>query len=61
LNEEEDWKPSITVKQILLGIQDLLDNPNPNSPAQAEAYTLYMTNKGEYFKRLKNQAQKYQS
>jgi ubiquitin-conjugating enzyme E2 I len=42
VNEEEDWKPSITVKQILLGIQDLLDNPNPNSPAQADAYTLYV-------------------
>jgi len=24
LNEEEDWKPNITVKQILLGIQKLL-------------------------------------
>jgi len=59
LNEEEDWKPSITVKQILLGIQDLLDNPNPNSPAQAEAYTLYVTNKSEYLRRVKNQALKY--
>jgi hypothetical protein len=29
LNEEEDWKPHITVKQILLGIQKLLkDEPN---------------------------------
>ena len=42
LNEEEDWKPSITVKQILIGIQELLDNPNPNSPAQADAYHVYV-------------------
>ena len=28
--------------QILLGIQELLDNPNPRDPAQAEAYTIYM-------------------
>ena len=33
LNEDEDWKPSLTISQILLGIQDLLDNPNPASPA----------------------------
>jgi len=59
LNEDEDWKPSITVKQILLGIQDLLNNPNPNSPAQAEAYTLFVTNKPEYCRRVKNQALKY--
>ena len=24
LNEEKSWKPAITVKQILLGIQDLV-------------------------------------
>ena len=36
LNEEEGWRPAITIKQMLLGIQDLLDTPNPNSPAQSE-------------------------
>jgi hypothetical protein len=25
----------------LVGIQDLLDNPNPESPAHAEAYALF--------------------
>jgi ubiquitin-conjugating enzyme E2 I len=59
VNEDEDWKPSITVKQILLGIQDLLDNPNPNSPAQQEAYTLFVTNRTEYRKRVRQQAAKY--
>jgi len=59
LNEDDDWKPSITVKQILLGIQDLLDNPNPNSPAQAEAYQLFVQNKGDYVKRVKHQASQY--
>ena len=32
--QDEGWRPSITVKQLLLGIQELLDTPNPNSPAQ---------------------------
>lgn len=59
LNEDDDWKPSITVKQILLGIQDLLDNPNPNSPAQAEAYQLFVQNKSDYVKRVKHQASLY--
>ena len=40
--QEENWVPSITVKQILLAIQHLLDTPNPNSPAQGEAYNIYM-------------------
>ncbi|GKT91088.1 SUMO-conjugating enzyme [Colletotrichum tofieldiae] len=53
LNEEEAWKPAITVKQILLGIQNLLDDPNPESPAQAEAYSLFKKDKAEYEKRIK--------
>jgi len=53
LNEEEAWKPAITMKQILLGIQDLLNDPNPESPAQAEAYNLFRKDKVEYEKRVK--------
>jgi ubiquitin-conjugating enzyme E2 I len=53
LNEEKDWKASITIKQILLGVQDLLDNPNCNDPAQAEPYHLYVKNKPEYDRRVK--------
>ncbi|KAH6655670.1 ubiquitin-conjugating enzyme9 [Truncatella angustata] len=53
LNEEEGWKPAITVKQIALGVQDLLDNPNPESPAQAEAYNLFKKDKVEYERRVR--------
>lgn len=54
LNEEEDWKPNITVKQVLLGIQKLLkDEPNIESPAQQEPLTLYKSNRDEYVKRVK--------
>ncbi|GJN26651.1 hypothetical protein PR202_gb14600 [Eleusine coracana subsp. coracana] len=28
------WKPSITVQQILVSVQELLDSPNTTSPAQ---------------------------
>lgn len=54
LNEEEGWKPAITIKQILLGIQDLLNDPNPDSPAQAEAYNLFKKDRQAYEKKVKN-------
>lgn len=57
LNEDEDWRPSITVKQILIGIQDLLDNPNANSPAQGEPYNLFIHNRAEYIRKIRHQAQ----
>ncbi|RXW19636.1 hypothetical protein EST38_g6233 [Candolleomyces aberdarensis] len=41
LDEEKSWKPAITIKQIVLGIQDLLDDPNVNDPAQSDAYTMF--------------------
>ncbi|KAL0042063.1 hypothetical protein WJX77_001974 [Trebouxia sp. C0004] len=55
LNEEEGWRPSITVNQILLGIQDLLNDPNPNSPAQSDAYMLFTQRPAEYKRRVRAQ------
>jgi ubiquitin-conjugating enzyme E2 I len=53
LNEEEGWKPAITIKQILLGIQDLLNDPNPESPAQADAYNLFKKDRVGYERKIK--------
>ncbi|MCJ1308330.1 E2 SUMO-conjugating protein ubc9 [Agyrium rufum] len=53
LNEEEGWKPAITIKAILIGIQDLLNDPNPESPAQAEAYNLFKKDRAAYEKKIK--------
>ena len=58
LNEEEGWRPAITIKQVLIGIQDLLDEPNPDSPAQSEAYQMFISNKKEYSRRIKQEARK---
>ena len=41
LNEDKDWRPILNVTTILIGIVDLLDAPNPNSPAQEDAYNVY--------------------
>lgn len=54
LNEEEGWKPAITIKQILLGIQDLLNDPNPESPAQADAYNLFKKDRQAYERKVKS-------
>ncbi|KAI9849240.1 MAG: E2 SUMO-conjugating protein ubc9 [Sclerophora amabilis] len=54
LNEDEGWKPAITIKQILLGIQELLDEPNPESPAQADAYHLFKKDRAAYERKVKH-------
>ena len=56
LDEEKDWRPALTIKQILLGIQDLLNDPNIKDPAQAEAYTCFCQNRADYEKRVRAQA-----
>jgi len=56
LDEEKNWKPAITIKQILLGVQELLNDPNAADPAQLEAYTLYKNDKDSYTKKIRQQA-----
>jgi len=56
LSEDKDWKASITVKQILTGIQELLSDPNNNDPAQEEPFRLFRSNRAEYNKRVREQA-----
>ncbi|KAF2479924.1 ubiquitin-conjugating enzyme/RWD-like protein [Neohortaea acidophila] len=53
LNEDEGWKPAITVKEILIGIQFLLNEVNPESPAQADAYNLYKKDRPAYEKKIR--------
>ncbi len=61
LSEEKDWVPTITIKNILMGVQDLLDSPNLADPAQREAFILCRDNKQEYLSRIRRLAQLYQS
>uniref|UniRef100_A0A2R8M3R0 UBC core domain-containing protein n=1 Tax=Callithrix jacchus TaxID=9483 RepID=A0A2R8M3R0_CALJA len=46
------WSPTYDVSSILTSIQSLLDEPNPNSPANSQAAQLYQENKQEYEKRV---------
>ena len=58
LNNEKGWKPSITVKQILLGIQELLDAPNNGDAAQEPAWRLWK-DPARYVARVKEEVRKY--
>ncbi|KAH0884663.1 hypothetical protein HID58_060759 [Brassica napus] len=58
-NHPHGWRPAITVKQILVGIQDLLDTPNPADPAQTDGYHLFIQDAVEYKKRVKLQYKQY--
>ena len=56
INDEEDWRAGLKVKDILLGIQDLLANPNNKSPAQKEAFESYNKESDEYRRKVREQA-----
>ncbi|KAK8284862.1 hypothetical protein V6Z12_D08G187800 [Gossypium hirsutum] len=58
-SKRRGWRPSITVKQILVGIQDLLDQPNATDAAQTEGHQLYISNSNEYRKRVQQQVLQY--
>jgi ubiquitin-conjugating enzyme E2 I len=56
-----DWKPAITLKQILLGIQTLLDEPNSKSIANQGAYQLYHRNLPDYERHVRAFASKHKA
>lgn len=52
LDEDADWRSTLTVADILLGIQRLLGEPNEESPAHPDAYKLFVENEKEYVKKI---------
>eukprot|EP00042_Codosiga_hollandica_P037958 m.304470 g.304470 ORF g.304470 m.304470 type:complete len:162 (-) comp55270_c1_seq1:4054-4539(-) len=46
------WSPTYNVAGILASIQSLLDEPNPNSPANGQAAQLFQEDKREYERRV---------
>ena len=61
LDEAKDWVPTITVVDILRGIQDLLSEPNLKDPAQREAFTMARDRPDDYIKTVKELARKYEA
>ena len=50
---QNQWSPIYDVWAILTSIRSLLADPNPNSPANSEAASIYSNNKIEYERRVK--------
>lgn len=58
IDETKGWQPTISVKQILIGVQQLLGNPNLGDPAQREPFELLRDNPAAYEERVRQEARK---
>ena len=56
---QDKWSPVYDIKSVLLSIQSLLTDPNPDSPANTEASQLYTNNRKEYNKKVKSLIENY--
>jgi len=41
-SKENNWRPSLSMVNVLVGIKSLLENPNPDSPANVDANRMYL-------------------
>ena len=53
---EEGWCARLTVRDVLLGAQRLLAEPNAANPANSEAYTVFTDSEQEYNDVIRSQA-----
>ena len=50
---QNQWSPIYDIAAILTSIQSLLNDPNPQSPANSEAAQLFENDKREYHRRVR--------
>lgn len=55
------WSPALTIRDILMGLKQLFDFPNPSSPANNGAASLYTKNISKYYKKVEECSAKYHS
>jgi ubiquitin-conjugating enzyme E2 I len=58
LKSEKNYSPSLSMAQLLVGIQTLLIEPNLNDPANWEAREMYIKQKQQFDQRTKAFAKK---
>ncbi|XP_075118025.1 SUMO-conjugating enzyme UBC9-B-like [Leptodactylus fuscus] len=56
LESRRGWRPTLSLTEILLGLQDLLHHPDIGCPVHAKAYITYIENQPEYDERARAQA-----
>ena len=54
-----NWSPALTISKVLLSICSLLTDPNARDPLNPAAAKLYLNNKNEYNKTVKEWVKKY--
>jgi ubiquitin-conjugating enzyme E2 I len=55
------WKPSMNIMQILTGVQQLLAAPNTSSPANTSCCKVYIKDKGEYMRKVRENIHSFHS
>lgn len=58
---KKDWSPILTIKKILLAITALLTNPNPDDPLEGDIAEIYIKDKKQYEKNVKDYVLAYAS
>jgi len=48
---KDKWSPALSLHKVMLSIQSLLTDPNPDSPLNGDAAHLYKTDRKEYKKK----------
>ena len=56
IDDQKDWKPSVSLRQLLISLQVFLSSPNGNDPAHPEAIRLFRKDLALYNERIKKQA-----
>ena len=56
--EDEKWRPSLGVEQILVSVISMLNDPNCDSPANIDAAVMFRNNRKEYEKKVRQLALK---
>ena len=51
--DDEKWRPIISVEAILLSVQNMLSDPNENSPANIDAARQWKSDKKAFRKRVR--------
>lgn len=55
----KQWSPALTVAKVLLSIQSLLNEPNPDDPLVPDAARMYKNDRGRYHKQAQEWTKKY--
>lgn len=56
---KEQWSPVLTISKVLLSIQSLMNEPNPNDPLMPYIADLYINERDTYNKNAREYTKKY--